>query len=731
MNAKYGLFFHYLAGYNDITGSNITQWNSSVNTFDVNAFANNMEAAGAGYVVLTLGQNSGYYNSPNATYETLAGYTVGAKTSTRDLPLDLYNALNAKGIKLMLYLPSNAPGNDSFAANNMGLTTKTSGDWNVNSTFGDKWAQVIQTWADRYGDKIAGWWFDGYYSWNGFDSTYAQKYSSAVKHGNPNAIVSFNPGVSMKKNPLAGDYEDYTSGELTSFGAVPTSRWLEGLQWHMLSHLGSGWAGANKSFTDTYMVNYINSVNQNQGVVSMDAAIFRNGSLSPDQLNQMKAIKAGVRNVNSGNLNSITAPADITGAIGSAKTADALGLPKTVSLVTDAGWGYANVTWNVDASNYDPTVKTAQTFTVNGTVTLPTGVANPNNVPLTTSINVTVNKIPSSQMTATATSQETVGENNAASMAIDGNPQTIWHTKWDKSGVLPQSITLNLGGTYPIDKVAYLPRPSGSNGNITGYNVFVSTDGVTFTKVASGTWKNDNAVKVATFDPTEASYVKLEATAGVGGWASAAEINVFVEHQPPTTTDNAPSGWVNQDVTVTLSASDIGSGVANTYYTVDDGAEQTGTTVVLSEEGVHKLVYWSVDKAGNVETPHTAVVQLDKTAPTLHVVLDKTILWPANHQMITVSASVYSEDSLSGIESVVLTSIISNESDNGLGDGQTSNDIQGVELGTLDTTFLLRAERSGEGNGRIYTITYTAFDHAGNKTSASSTVTVPHDKSDK
>ncbi|MEH7502275.1 discoidin domain-containing protein [Neobacillus drentensis] len=71
-------------------------------------------------------------------------------------------------------------------------------------------------------------------------------------------------------------------------------------------------------------------------------------------------------------------------------------------------------------------------------------------------------------------------------------------------------------GTYAIDKVAYLPWPSGSNGNITGYNVYVSTDGVTFTKVASGTWPNNNSKKLATFDSTDASYVKLEATAGVG-----------------------------------------------------------------------------------------------------------------------------------------------------------------------------------------------------------------------
>ncbi|MFB7641157.1 discoidin domain-containing protein [Peribacillus butanolivorans] len=216
-------------------------------------------------------------------------------------------------------------------------------------------------------------------------------------------------------------------------------------------------------------------------------------------------------------------------AIGTTKTADALGLPTTVDLVTNSGSlnGAAKVTWNVNASNYDPTLKTVQTFTVSGTVTLPNGVENPDNVPLEISVIVTVNKIPQSQMAATATSQETISENSAASMAIDENPQTVWHTKWDKSDVLPQSIILHLGGTYPVDKVAYLPRLSGNNGIITSYNVYVSTDGETFTKVTSGTWASDNAQKVATFDPTDASYIKLEATVGVNGWASAAEISVL------------------------------------------------------------------------------------------------------------------------------------------------------------------------------------------------------------
>ncbi|MCJ8014100.1 Ig-like domain-containing protein [Paenibacillus sp. KQZ6P-2] len=90
-------------------------------------------------------------------------------------------------------------------------------------------------------------------------------------------------------------------------------------------------------------------------------------------------------------LQSVTTPEAVTGVTnGTAKTAEALGLPATVELVTDAGSVNASVTWDVDRASYDPSVQTTQTFTVTGTVTLPEGVSNPNNVALTTDISVTV-----------------------------------------------------------------------------------------------------------------------------------------------------------------------------------------------------------------------------------------------------------------------------------------------------------------------------------------------------
>lgn len=91
---------------------------------------------------------------------------------------------------------------------------------------------------------------------------------------------------------------------------------------------------------------------------------------------------------------------------------------------------------------------------------------------------------------------------------------------------------------------------------------------------------------------------------------------------PPTTTDNAPAAWQNADTTVTLTAADgDGSGVAATHYSVDGGPDQVGTTVTIaapadhSNDGTHTITYYSVDNAGNAETPHSTTVRIDTTPP--------------------------------------------------------------------------------------------------------------------
>lgn len=114
----------------------------------------------------------------------------------------------------------------------------------------------------------------------------------------------------------------------------------------------------------------------------------------------------------------------------------------------------------------------------------------------------------------------------------------------------------------------------------------------------------------------------------------------------------------------------------------------------------------------------------DEIAPTLSVAMSPHILWPPNHQYVTVSPIIDVADNFDTDVTVTLLSVTSNEPDNGLGDGDTPNDIVINDDGSVD----LRAERSGTGDGRVYTFTYEAVDDCGNSTIAITKVTVPLDK---
>ena len=153
----------------------------------------------------------------------------------------------------------------------------------------------------------------------------------------------------------------------------------------------------------------------------------------------------------------------------------------------------------------------------------------------------------------------------------------------------------------------------------------------------------------------------------------------------------------------------------NSLYTV-------GGTHDYAQDGVYHASV-TVSNTGSTATANFTVT-VDTMAPTVNVTVSPNSLWPANHKYNTIKATINVSDNLDPNPTVALVSVTSNEPDNGTGDGDTANDIVIVD----NFTFQLRAERSGSGNGRIYTITYQVTDWAGNSTVETATVTVPHDK---
>jgi hypothetical protein len=140
--------------------------------------------------------------------------------------------------------------------------------------------------------------------------------------------------------------------------------------------------------------------------------------------------------------------------------------------------------------------------------------------------------------------------------------------------------------------------------------------------------------------------------------------------------------------------------------------------------GTHQVGISVSDGHNPATTCSTTVTVRDTTPPVItKIVATPNVLWPPNHKMVAVGIRVIATDACGPVKSKIV-SVKSNEPVNGEGDGNTSPDW----LITDELRLLLRAERSGKGSGRIYTITIQATDESDNKTLGRITVTVPHDQ---
>ena len=224
-------------------------------------------------------------------------------------------------------------------------------------------------------------------------------------------------------------------------------------------------------------------------------------------------------------------------------------------------------------------------------------------------------------------------------------------------------------------------------------------------------------------------------TDGNGDGVQAVDMGIYeapaLDHIPPATmTTVAPepnlAGWNKTDTTVTLAAADDagGSGVQAIRYSLS-GAQTTPVvtggnpaSVSITAEGTTTVGYSAVDNSGNAEASKSLAVQIDKTNPIISgMPAPGCTLSPPKHQLVQV-ASITAADALSGVASLTVTAT-SNERDSGTGGGDVPGDIV-IDGGNVQ----LRAERSPSGKGRIYTVTATVIDVAGNSVTAVATCTV-------
>ncbi|WP_018386782.1 family 20 glycosylhydrolase [Wenjunlia vitaminophila] len=128
---------------------------------------------------------------------------------------------------------------------------------------------------------------------------------------------------------------------------------------------------------------------------------------------------------------------------------------------------------------------------------------------------------------ATATSEETTGEPGQAARAVDNDPYTIWHSRYDVA--LPQQLSVDLGAEQRISGIRYMPRQDGGrNGVVKRYEVLVSKDGQAWDTVATGEFPADRTEFTVPFADRTVRHVALRVLSEHGGsntFAAVAELD--------------------------------------------------------------------------------------------------------------------------------------------------------------------------------------------------------------
>jgi hypothetical protein len=300
MKGRWGIMNHYLADWiaqSENINLNMAGWNRLVDNFDAEGLARQVAATGAGYYILTIGQNSGYYLSPNATYDKITGIKP-SKCSKRDLMADVASAMAKYGVRVIAYLPSGAPGKDKEACEALGWQNGPQ----PNKEFQIKWEQIIREWSVRWGNKISGWWFDGCYwpntMYRSETAPNFASFSAAARAGNPNAAIAYNPGVVYRTISVT-PHEDYIAGEIDKPDLIAVKRDFEGKidgsRLHILCFLGEKWGMGSPRFTTEQLIDRSRPILAKGGAFTWDTPIGSNGLMKQiftDQLTQLgKALK--------------------------------------------------------------------------------------------------------------------------------------------------------------------------------------------------------------------------------------------------------------------------------------------------------------------------------------------------------------------------------------------------------------------------------------------------------
>lgn len=339
MNARYGISNHFLPNYQNLSPAIPDDekwqpgetWDDFLSTFDVDAYASAVENLGAGFVILTIDQHSGYNLAPSSVYDTILGIAPGVRSpSRRDLVAEISQALGQRKIKLICYFMGYPPATASLTYYDDDAAPHSPDRWGdmlvtriletepfspiITREATRMHAAVVRDFGLRYQNAIAGFWFDGMYNSDWFEDL-SEQYNintliDGARAGNTDRIITAGGlgntvYMDFSHGESHGDRDENNNLYMHDY---PTSRWDgdDGYhQWFRWIPLGDsainvGWGVPTNSadghhYDTDELVSWVKQSTDLNGVIAMDIRVNRFGELDAFGCQQIGAVRDAVR----------------------------------------------------------------------------------------------------------------------------------------------------------------------------------------------------------------------------------------------------------------------------------------------------------------------------------------------------------------------------------------------------------------------------------------------------
>ncbi len=298
MSGKYGVMVHYLSHILSEDGTKKLSPNEMADNFNVKEFVKSIKRMGASWVIFPIGQNTGFYWSENPYIEKLAP----GHCANRDLISDIAEELNAEDIRFIAYLPTEADAQSEEMRKAFG--------WDLSADkkeFMKRYIPIVRYYAEKFGDKLSGWWFDGNYKsseksflrthdWdNGrFDKA---EWFAAAKAGNPEAAIAMCTGANHMGYVF--EEEEYLPGETNDLTHFPWEHGSREKQWHVLTWLDCFWMYSEGKmpplkYSNKALYEYVRKCTDKKGAVTLNIGIYEDGTLAEEAVRQVGGLRTAL-----------------------------------------------------------------------------------------------------------------------------------------------------------------------------------------------------------------------------------------------------------------------------------------------------------------------------------------------------------------------------------------------------------------------------------------------------